>query len=132
ILQMKLAHAHAKDAVYSQLATAQLTEHMQVLFDDVILVESKITSRSQYLKRPDLGRILNDAAIEQLQMVVGNTAGISIVIADGLSANAINNHALPVLTHLVPLLKKTGCNILPLCIATQARVALGDHIGSLL
>ena len=132
ILQMKLAHAHAKDAVYSQLATTKLMEHMRVLFDDVILVESKINNRSQYLKRPDLGRILNDAAIEQLQMVVSNIAGISIVIADGLSANAINNHALPVLKYLVPLLKKTGCNILPLCIATQARVALGDHIGSLL
>jgi ethanolamine ammonia-lyase small subunit len=132
VLQLKLAHAHARDAVYSQLATADLINELQSLTGEIMVVESMISSRSQYLKRPDLGRILNDKSIEKIAALNIEHKGISIVIADGLSAKAINKHALPVLKHLVPLLYKSGHKILPVCLATQARVALGDHVGSIL
>ena len=132
VLQIKLAHAHARDAVYSQLATADLMNGLQSLTDEILVVESTIISRSQYLKRPDLGRVLNEESIEKIAQLNNEHKGISIVIADGLSAKAINKHALPVLQHLLPLLCKSGYRILPVCLATQARVALGDHIGSIL
>ncbi len=132
VLQIKLAHAHARDAVYSQLETTELLNELQPLTEVIVVIESRITSRSQYLKRPDLGRILSNESIEKISQLNNENKGISIVLADGLSAKAINKHALPVLQHLLPLLYKSGYEILPVCLATQARVALGDHIGSLL
>jgi ethanolamine ammonia-lyase small subunit len=132
VLQLKLAHAHARDAVYSQLEMPALLNEIQLVCEDVVAVQSNVTSRSQYLKRPDCGRMLNEDSIKLLNGLPNDDAGISITLADGLSAKAINKHAIPVLKLLIPLLKKSGYNITPLCIATQARVALGDHIGSLL
>jgi ethanolamine ammonia-lyase small subunit len=132
VLQIKLAHAHARDAVYSQLALTDVLSEMQLLHEQIIVVQSNIKSRSQYLKRPDQGRVLDEDSVTILNAVATHDAGISIIVADGLSAKAINKHALPVLKLLLPLFQKAGYSIAPFCIATQARVALGDHIGSLL
>jgi ethanolamine ammonia-lyase small subunit len=62
----------------------------------------------------------------------GYSVDVSITIADGLSATAINKHAIPVLKKLIPLLKQSVLTIAPIVIAQQARVALADEIGSLL
>lgn len=132
ILQIKLAYAHAKDAVYSLLDTGQLTFDLKRWFNKITVVQSNVKNRSEYLRRPDKGRQLNPGSIEKLNTLTGCQPGISIVIADGLSAKAINKHVVPVLTHLMPLLQKEGMEIMPICIAIQARVALGDHIGALL
>ncbi len=132
VLQIKLAHAHARDAVYSELNLQELTGQLSCKKHGVLVLESKINSRTQYLKRPDLGRILSDPSVDKIKQLNYVFPGICIVVADGLSAKAINKHALPVLDLLIPLLENYKYKILPLCLATQARVALGDHIGSLL
>ena len=132
VLKIKLAHAHARDAVYSQLDISQLSDELRAMDKDLIVLESQVNTRSQYLKRPDLGRILHEDSIEKIKRLKNRSAGISIVIADGLSAKAVNKHAIPVLEQLLPSLQKSGYQILPIALATQARVALGDHIGSLL
>jgi ethanolamine ammonia-lyase small subunit len=56
-----------------------------------------------------------------------STPAIAFILADGLSALAVNRHALPLLDATFALLG-AGPR-LPVCIATQARVALGDAIG---
>ena len=56
------------------------------------------------------------------------TAGLCIVIADGLSAIAAQRHAAP----LVAELAKAGVTASHVVVATQARVALGDEIGECL
>jgi ethanolamine ammonia-lyase small subunit len=55
-----------------------------------------------------------------------------VILADGLSATAINEHALPLLRLLLPQLREAGFGLGPLVLAEQARVALGDEIGQLL
>ena len=50
-----------------------------------------------------------------------------IVIADGLSAIAIERHSLPLLDALLPLLEAWPLG--PVVIAEQARVAIGDEVG---
>ena len=55
-----------------------------------------------------------------------------VVLADGLSATAANQHALPLLRRLVPALQQAGFRLGPLVLAEQARVALGDEVGHLL
>jgi ethanolamine ammonia-lyase small subunit len=57
---------------------------------------------------------------------------VALLIADGLSATAINNHAVPLLQILIPLIRDSGFSLTPLCILHQGRVAIGDEVGSLL
>jgi ethanolamine ammonia-lyase small subunit len=52
------------------------------------------------------------------------------VVADGLSSLATRSHALPLLQALLPYFP--DLREMPVVIATQARVALGDEIGHLL
>ena len=57
---------------------------------------------------------------------------LTIVLCDGLSPQAIQQHAAPFLEHLLPLLQHANIAYAPLCIATQGRVALGDAISEVL
>ena len=98
----------------------------------IITVNSKAHERTIYLQRPDLGRKLNDASANNLKNETSHAADVAIIIADGLSATAINEHAVPVIKKLIPLLKQSVLTITPLVIAQQARVAIADEIGSLL
>ncbi len=130
-LQFKLAHAHARDAVYSELNEAALFEGL-VPFDlPIYVLQSKIQNRHAYLQRPDLGRRLNSESTNKLQNIT-EPADVALILADGLSATAINEHAVPVLQLLIPLLQQFNFKIAPLSIVHQGRVAIGDDIGFLL
>jgi ethanolamine ammonia-lyase small subunit len=132
-LQCKLAHAFARDAIYTPLAKDDLFAGIQNLQWRSILLHSKATGRSQYLQRPDLGRKLDDISVEKL-VVERNENGydICITIADGLSATAVNHHAILLLQALLPLLQAERFSIAPVCIIEQGRVAVSDETGSLL
>ncbi len=137
-LEFKMAHAHARDAVYSELNEATLIEDLKKFKLPIYSLRSKAQSRHEYLQRPDYGRQLNQASKEQLQGDNPKT-DIAIIIADGLSATAINNHAVPLLDILIPLLQQSDFSIAPpeksglaLSIVHQGRVAIADEIGFLL
>jgi ethanolamine ammonia-lyase small subunit len=59
-------------------------------------------------------------------------ADLALVVADGLSALAIEQNALPFLEQLRDGLAQDGWTCAPLTIARQARVAIGDDIGEAL
>jgi ethanolamine ammonia-lyase small subunit len=134
VLSFKLAHAHARDAVYSRLDTNGLQEQLHVLHSSTLLLHSSAADRHEYLQRPDKGRRLDAHSTD---ILTGLSAAflqkdVAIIIADGLSATAMNVHTLPLLTHLLPMLKAAGLSLAPLCITEQGRVAIGDEIGALL
>lgn len=132
VLQFRLAFAHAKDAVYSHLDWPKLEQklvQMELLY---LQLHSRAMARSVYLQRPDWGRSLNEASVALLQNIEKKEGDIAIVLADGLSATAINQHALPLLQRLVPLLQKANFHLAPISVVEQARVAIGDEIGHLL
>jgi len=126
-LDFKLAHAHARDAVYSELDQPMLMKALQHMQIPTIEVRSRAQTRQEYLQRPDLGRLPEEASLKLLHAHRGKH-DISIILADGLSAEAINRHAVPLLNYLLPLLKDSVYQLAPICIALQSRVALGDHI----
>ncbi len=130
VLALKLAHAHARDAVYSTLHTEELFQSIKTLHSPVLILKSKATNREQYLQRPDLGRQLDASSSHQLHHHANKNYDIVISIADGLSADAINKHALGVLELLIPLIEKAGYNTAPICMVEQARVAVADEIGA--
>jgi ethanolamine ammonia-lyase small subunit len=131
-LAFKLAHAHARDAVYSTLEIDSVSKELNAFSLPIILVSSQATTRQEYLQRPDLGRQLSDASKAALAEQAPANCDIAIVLADGLSATALNTHAVPLLGLLLPELRSAGLHLGPLVLAEQARVALGDEVGSLL
>jgi len=131
-LAFRLAHAHARDAVYSTLDTARLLADLPALGLPVLQVRSQTGTRPQYLQRPDLGRRLAEASRAELAGQAAGPYDLALVLADGLSATALNCHALPLLRRLVPTLQGAGWQLAPLVLAEQARVALADEVGHLL
>lgn len=130
VLDFDIAHALARDAVHQPLDVGDLMARCrEQLAQDVIVVHGQAGDRSIYLQRPDLGRRLDEAGVVALGRQP-RPVDLAIVIADGLSAAAVQAHALPLLQALLPLLD--GLQVAPLVIAEKGRVALGDEIGALL
>lgn len=132
LLKFQSDHAMARDAVYSQLSD-DLKNDLKMIQSPVLQLYSQAENRLQYLQRPDLGRKLN--VISQ-QLLIRNNQNtlydIAFVVADGLSATAINLHAVSVLNTLFSSLISSNWSIAPLAIVAQGRVAIADEIGFLL
>ncbi len=113
LLRFELDHARARDAIFAE---AERPRHA------AIAVASQARTRAEYLRRPDLGRRLApDAALP-----VG-PFDLAVVLADGLSALALNRHADAVLDAMLP--EVTDLRLSPVVFARQARVAIADEIG---
>jgi ethanolamine ammonia-lyase small subunit len=125
-----LDHARARQAVWSEVEWKVLASHLTGLRLDLVEVQSKAADRSVYVRRPDLGRRLSKASAEQLAQKRPGT-DIVLVIADGLSASAIETNAVPLVRAIVERLATRRLSIAPLVLASQARVALGDPIGEI-
>jgi len=129
-LQFNLAHAHARDAVYSVLDVDGLFAGLKTFDLPVLHLHSKAQNRQKYLKRPDLGRQLDEDPAQNLTGYAGHD--VAIIIADGLSAAAVNENAFGLLRLLIPKLSAAKLKIAPICLVEQGRVAIGDHIASAL
>jgi ethanolamine ammonia-lyase small subunit len=112
LLAFELAHARARDAVHETLHEWDSTLH------------SAARDRAEYLRRPDLGRRLGPDSARKIER--GDWDAV-IIVADGLSATAVDRHARPVVDALLPLLE--DWRVAPVCVVEQARVAISDEIG---
>ena len=124
VLEFQLAHARARDAVHTPLDDARLLAELADL--SPILVESRAQDRVTFLQKPDLGRLLAPQAQQKLHAGPFDAA---IVIADGLSAAAVQGQAVALCR---ALLARRDWRFAPPVVALQARVALGDEIAALL
>jgi ethanolamine ammonia-lyase small subunit len=116
-LDFRLAHARARDAVDTALDVDRLTADL----GGALHVESAAPDRHAYKLRPDLGRALAEGTA-----LPATTADLVVVVADGLSALAVQTHAAPFVTALRPLL--ADWVLAPIVIARHGRVAIGDAI----
>jgi ethanolamine ammonia-lyase small subunit len=127
VLEFRAAHASARDAVHTPLDVPALAAQVKAVgLGDPLWVGSRALDRGEYLRRPDLGRLPAAAAAT----LPHHPADVGFVLADGLSARALAEHGVATLAAAVAALG--GLTIAPPVIATQARVALGDHIGAAL
>ncbi|WP_430461050.1 ethanolamine ammonia-lyase subunit EutC [Thalassolituus sp. LLYu03] len=145
LLQFQLAHAQARDAVHTPLDATTLAEQIQQLAQEFgqlnraepFLLCSEAGERRTYLQRPDLGRRLSEQD-RSLLLQSGHkpqaVSDLAIVIADGLSARAISENAVPFLRALLTEFaeKKSTLTLAPLALVQQGRVAVGDDVGELL
>lgn len=131
LLEFTTAHALARDAVHSRLDSSSINRQLKAAQLESINVHSAAADRATYLRRPDLGRKLDQASGNHLAgLNPAEKPEVVFIIADGLSAIAPERYAVQVIRETIPLL--SGWKIGPIIIAEQARVALGDEIGELL
>ncbi|MGA2597534.1 MAG: ethanolamine ammonia-lyase subunit EutC [Bryobacteraceae bacterium] len=127
VLAFQLAHAAARDAVHQSLDRVSLQIACAERNWPLVTLHSAAADRTVYLRRPDLGRRLDELSREAL---VGNDpCDIAAVLVDGLSALAVERHALPLLDLLLPLFDDAGWSRADLALVEQGRVAIGDEIG---
>jgi ethanolamine ammonia-lyase small subunit len=129
LLDFKLAHARARDAVHEALDEARLSVEIATFGLPVLTVASAAENRQRYLMRPDLGRRLAPSA-EAILAPYAGSYDVAFVMADGLSARAVQAHGYPVLAGALLALQGEDWRIAPLVIARHGRVALGDAIAA--
>jgi ethanolamine ammonia-lyase small subunit len=132
LLAFQLAHARARDAVHAQLDIPALENQLRRFALSLLRLRSQATTRHTYLQRPDWGRRLDEASRKILAEYAAPPNDISLVIADGLSALAIEKNIEPVFSELIPALTRASYRLAPLTIVEGGRVAIGDEIGQLL
>lgn len=130
-LDFQLAHARARDAVYAKLEADRIVAELAEIGFEAIRLRSAATDRLTYLRRPDLGRRLDDRSRQLLAERLRTVAEVAFVIADGLSATAVNSHAIPLL-RAVSKLSGAETRFGPVALVEGGRVAIGDEIGGLL
>ena len=127
LLDFQLAHARAQDAVHAQLEPQALALELRRIIGECLLAHSAAADRSIYLRRPDLGRRLSDDSRRSLTSCAGQFDA-AFIIADGLSALAVERHAAPMLEAILVLLDPCDWRLSPPVIVQQARVAIADDI----
>lgn len=132
LLDFQRCHALARDAVHARLESAALAKALGAIAGGSVLrLHSAATDRATYLQRPDLGRRLDDSSRKLLgSRVQSGSAELALIVADGLSALAVERHAVPLLEELLPRVQ--DWNLAPVCVIEQGRVAIGDEIGAAL
>ena len=131
LLSFTLDHARARDAVHAAFDAPAIVLGLRDLGLEALEVFSRAPNRTDYLRRPDLGRTLDEAS-QHLLAGHGGGCRLAVVIGDGLSPTAVNTHAVPLVGSLVPRLAIDGIEIDRAVVASGARVALGDEIGAIL
>jgi ethanolamine ammonia-lyase small subunit len=140
LLAFTLDHARARDAVHGAFDSSGLVEALTglngllngLLGLKPVSVSSQARNRRDYLRRPDLGRMLDPASQRALADRSDSPCQLVIVIGDGLSPAAVNVHAVELVRNLAPRLAEAGIEIGGTVVASGARVALGDEIGAML
>jgi ethanolamine ammonia-lyase small subunit len=126
-LEFQLAHARARDAVHLPLDENRLQAELAERFTTVLAVRSAAPDRLTYLRRPDLGRRLDPAAQQHLEALDVPPSDVVIMVGDGLSARAVNEHALAFVDAVREEL--SDWNIGTCVVVRHARVAITDPIG---
>jgi ethanolamine ammonia-lyase small subunit len=128
VLDFQIAHARAQDAVLQPFDAESLRREIESLNVRVTIAYSRASDRQIYLRRPDLGRTLDDASARDLQALAATDHDVAIIASDGLSA-AASRQVVPMLRAFLPLAQQQRWQLAPIVIVPFARVAIQDPIG---
>lgn len=130
VLAFKMAHAAARDAVFEQADWNSLQQALNEIGWESVRFHSKAKDRKEYLLDPEKGRSIETNKVFSVEPEYGKY-DISIIVADGLSARAVNSHAIKLLTALKPTLESLHYSLAPISLVHLGRVAISDEIGLL-
>jgi ethanolamine ammonia-lyase small subunit len=131
-LQLREAHASARDAVRAELncftnAFGDLVQKWN-LFE----VSTQATSKDEYLLRPDLGRRLHEASRAQVTKRCTTGNDFQVVIGDGLSVTAVSAQVPRLLPLLCERASARGWSMGSIFVVRHCRVGILNEVGELL
>ena len=143
-LDFQLAHAQARDAVHRPFDAAGLALELERAGLSTLRLHTAAADRNTYLQRPDLGRRLSAPSLQALAHYMAQAQAqaqlqapyvLAVVVADGLSALAVHQNAVPLIAALRQRLQsdtQAPWRLAPVALVEQARVAVGDEVGQAL
>lgn len=129
-LQLRLDHARARGAVDRPFDPAALVAGVDDAGQRSLAVTSRAAARADYVRRPDLGRTLDDETVSDLASLVDAPCDVALVLCDGLSPGAVQRNGAALVRAIVQRL--LGWSVGPVVVVTNGRVAIGDQVGAAL
>jgi ethanolamine ammonia-lyase small subunit len=130
-LELREAHAAARDAVRAELNFLTDFGEAFVRQWDLFEVSSQAGSKDEYLIRPELGRHLNDASRAEVNRRCHTERDLQIVIGDGLSLTAVAVQVPRLLPLLCEGARNRGWSVGPIPVIRHCRVGILNEIGEL-
>jgi len=130
-LELREDHAAAVDAVQAEMDVERDLGAALVRNLDLFEVKTLAADKSQFLKRPELGRRLSPAAEETIRRQGTPGADFQVVIGDGLSAAAVAAQVPALLPLLIEGAKKRGWTVGRPFAVRYCRVGILNEIGAL-
>ncbi|MFP4312008.1 MAG: ethanolamine ammonia-lyase subunit EutC [Nitriliruptoraceae bacterium] len=125
LLLFQADHGATQDAIHGTVDPAVLERF------DLFTVTTRVADREEYLLRPDLGRRLSDQARAVLEERCVKGAQVQLVVADGLSAAAIDNNLARILPVIQQGLSAAGISMGTPFFVENARVGLMNDINDI-
>lgn len=130
MLDFQLAHAEARDAVHLPWDIHAFAEQLRQTGEETLLLDTPVTDRNEYLRRPDLGRILTEESMSRLRSTAKGASDIALIVSNGLSSTAVDRHGIPLVEFIMHGYRARNLRIAPIALIADGRVALLDAIGS--
>jgi ethanolamine ammonia-lyase small subunit len=131
-LDLRLAHAAARDAVRSELDLERDLGAEFVRAWKLFAVTTQAKSKDEYLLRPDLGRRFSQDAERTIQARCPREADLQVVIGDGLSVTAVSAQVPRLLPLIAQAAERRGWKLGQPFVVRYCRVGLMNHVGELL
>ena len=131
-LDLRQAHAAARDAVRTELDLNAYFDAEFVRSWGMVAVETQAKSKDEYLLRPDLGRRLCDDSVRTVTARCKAHADLQIVIGDGLSVTAVAAQVPGLLPLIAGQAHDRGWKLGDVLIVHHCRVGVMNHVGDLL
>lgn len=131
-LDLRLAHAAARDAVRSELDLERDLGAEFVRAWKLFAVTTQAKSKDEYLLRPDLGRCFSKDAERTIQARCPREADLQVVIGDGLSVTAVSAQVPRLLPLIAQAAERRDWKLGQPFVVRYCRVGLMNHVGELL
>ena len=132
LLDFQLAHAQARDAVQFPWNIDAFAEQLRDIGEETLILQTPVSSRSEYLRRPDFGRVLTEESRIRLCNFKARGVDVALIVSNGLSSTAVERRGIALLQTILEGLRVRQFRIAPICLVANGRVALLDDIGSVL
>ena len=132
LLDFQLAHAQARDAVQLPWNIDAFAGQLRDIGEETLILQTPVSSRSEYLRRPDFGRVLTEESRIRLRNLKASGVDVALIVSNGLSSTAVERRGIALLQTILEGLRVRQFHIAPICLVANGRVALLDDIGSVL
>jgi ethanolamine ammonia-lyase small subunit len=130
-LDLREAHAAARDAVLGELDLEKIFGGNFVKHWNLFELHTKVGGKDEYLLRPDLGRNFDEKSRAELQTRCAESSDFLIAIGDGLSVSAVAAQVPPLLPLLYEGARNHNWKTQQPFVIHHCRVGILNEIGEL-